>query len=280
MRLCVVLYRHILTSFTDVSEGTSLQAINSVMSNRSASGKRLRASALDPATTNAPVKRRRGVVASDATDAERIASPDAWGEMSVIGSGQPAVLGSMAPQHLRSEGRVFVLMPFPLSALFFQKGPSSLLSPLAILQAPCHAALSLNVHLQYHVMVMEFIGAINSRTRQICQSFPMTVIFRLMLRDLQPNSRTRIELSVCFVTSVSQKPAEDREGCITFAVYQASSRRAISQSFGALACGQNYPSSSRLACRHGSRLVFGITVVPSTDNCLERAGILNSGTFR
>jgi hypothetical protein len=129
--------------------------------------------------------------------------------MSVIGSGLPAVLGSMAPQHLRSECRVFILKPFPLSALFFQKGPSSLLSPLAILQAPCHAALSLNVRLQCHVTVMEFIGAINRRTRQICQSFPMTVIFKLMLRDLQPNSRTRIELSVCFVTSVSQKTGKD-----------------------------------------------------------------------
>jgi hypothetical protein len=131
------------------------------MSNRSVSGKRLRASALDPTTTNDPVKRRRGVVASDATDAERIASPDARSDMSVIGNGLPAVLGSMAPQHLRSECRVFILMPFPLSALFFQKGPSSLLSPLAILQAPCHAALSLNVRLRCHVTVMEFIGAIN-----------------------------------------------------------------------------------------------------------------------
>jgi hypothetical protein len=61
----------------------------------------------------------------------------------------------------------------------------------------------------------------------------MTVIFRLMLRDLQPNSRTRIELSVCFVTSVSQQPAEDREGCIAYAACQASSRQAISQSFSA-----------------------------------------------
>jgi hypothetical protein len=131
------------------------------MSNRSASGKRLRASALDPAMINAPVKRRRGIVASDATDAERIASPNARSEISIIGSGLPAVLGSMAPQHLRSECRVFVLMPFSLSALFFQKGPSSLLPLLAILQAPCHAALSLNVRLQCHVTVMEFIGAIN-----------------------------------------------------------------------------------------------------------------------
>jgi hypothetical protein len=98
---------------------------------------------------------------SDATDAERIASPDARSEMSVIGSGLPAVLGSMAPQHLCSECRVFVLMPFPLSSLFFQKGPSSLLSPLAILQASCHAALSLNVRLRCHVTVMEFIGVIN-----------------------------------------------------------------------------------------------------------------------
>ncbi|KAJ8595759.1 hypothetical protein M405DRAFT_806510 [Rhizopogon salebrosus TDB-379] len=71
------------------------------MSNRSASGKRLRASALDPAMINAPVKRRRGIVASDATDAERIASPNARSEISIIGSGLPAVLGSMAPQHLR-----------------------------------------------------------------------------------------------------------------------------------------------------------------------------------
>ncbi|KAJ8587662.1 hypothetical protein M405DRAFT_821178 [Rhizopogon salebrosus TDB-379] len=71
------------------------------MSNLSVPGKRLRASALDLATTHAPVKRRRGVVASDATDAERIASPDARSDMSVIGSGLPAVLGSMAPQHLR-----------------------------------------------------------------------------------------------------------------------------------------------------------------------------------
>jgi hypothetical protein len=63
--------------------------------------------------------------------------------------------------------------------------------------------------------------------------FPMTVIFRLMLRDLQPNSRTRIELSVCFITFVSQQPAEDREGCIGYAACQASSRRAISQSFSA-----------------------------------------------
>jgi hypothetical protein len=37
----------------------------------------------------------------------------------------------------------------------------------------------------------------------------MTVIFKLMLRDFQPNSRTRIELSVCFVTSVSQKTGKD-----------------------------------------------------------------------
>jgi hypothetical protein len=100
-------------------------------------------------------------VASDATDAERIAPLDARSEMSVIGSGLPAVLGFMAPQHLHSECRIFILKPFPLSALFFQKGPSSLLSPLAILQAPCHAVLSLNVRLQCHVTVMEFIGAIN-----------------------------------------------------------------------------------------------------------------------
>jgi hypothetical protein len=97
------------------------------MSNRSASGKRLRASALDPATTNATVKRRRGLVASNTADAECNSSPDARSEMSVIGSGLPAVLGFMAPQHLRSECRVFVLMPFQLSALFFQKGPLSLL---------------------------------------------------------------------------------------------------------------------------------------------------------
>ncbi|KAJ8595700.1 hypothetical protein M405DRAFT_878056 [Rhizopogon salebrosus TDB-379] len=76
-------------------------AINSSISNRSVSGKRLRASALDPATTNASVKRRRGVVASDATDTERIASPDARSEMSVIGNGLPTVLESMVPQHLR-----------------------------------------------------------------------------------------------------------------------------------------------------------------------------------
>jgi hypothetical protein len=86
---------------------------------------------------------------------------DARSEISVIGGGLPAVLGSMAPQHLRSECRVFVLMPFPLSALFFQNGPSSLLFLLAILQAPCRAAPSLNVRLQCHVTVMEFIGAIN-----------------------------------------------------------------------------------------------------------------------
>ncbi|KAJ8587536.1 hypothetical protein M405DRAFT_821453 [Rhizopogon salebrosus TDB-379] len=67
------------------------------MSNRSASGKRLRASTLDPAT----VKHRRGLVASNAADAECNASPDAQSETSVIGSGLPAVLGSMAPQHLR-----------------------------------------------------------------------------------------------------------------------------------------------------------------------------------
>jgi hypothetical protein len=110
----------------------------------------------------------------------------------------------------------------------------------------------------------------------------MTVTFRLMLRDLQPNSRTRIELSICFVTSVSQRPAEDREICIAYAACQASSHRVIrSLSVGlTLACGQNYPSSSRLACRYGSRLVFCITVVPSIDNCLERAEILNGGTFR
>jgi hypothetical protein len=47
--------------------------------------------------------------------------------MSVIGSGLPTVLGSMAPQHLRSECRVFILMLFLLSTLFFQKGPLSLL---------------------------------------------------------------------------------------------------------------------------------------------------------
>jgi hypothetical protein len=81
--------------------------------------------------------------------------------MSVIGSGLPAVLGSMAPQHLRSECRAFILKPFLLSALFFQREPSSLLSPLAILQAPCHAALSLNVRPQCHATVVEFIGAIN-----------------------------------------------------------------------------------------------------------------------
>ncbi|KAJ8580860.1 hypothetical protein M405DRAFT_938561 [Rhizopogon salebrosus TDB-379] len=73
-------------------------AINSSMSDCSASGKHLRASALDPAMTNAPIKCRRGVVASDA---ERIAPPDARSEISVIGSSLPAVLGSMAPQHLR-----------------------------------------------------------------------------------------------------------------------------------------------------------------------------------
>ncbi|KAJ8590792.1 hypothetical protein M405DRAFT_861081 [Rhizopogon salebrosus TDB-379] len=71
------------------------------MSNRSASGKRLRASALDPATTNPPTaKRRRGVLASNAIGAERIASPDAQGEMSVIGSGLHAVPGPMARRHL------------------------------------------------------------------------------------------------------------------------------------------------------------------------------------
>jgi hypothetical protein len=106
------------------------------MSNRSVSGKRLRASALDPATTNATVKRRRGLVASNAADAECNASPDARSEMSVIGSGLPAVLGSMAPQHLRSECRVFVLMPFLLSALFFQKGPLSLLLLTICLRFP------------------------------------------------------------------------------------------------------------------------------------------------
>jgi hypothetical protein len=99
------------------------------MSNRSASGKRLRASALDPATTNATVKRFRGLVASNTADAECNAPPDTRSEMSVIGSGLPVVLGSMAPQHLLSDSecRVFVLMPFLLSALFFQKGPLSLL---------------------------------------------------------------------------------------------------------------------------------------------------------
>jgi hypothetical protein len=106
------------------------------MSNRSASGKRLRASALDPATTNVTVKRRRGLVASNVADAECNASPDARSEMSVIGSGLPAVLGSMAPQHLRSECRVFVLMPFLLSALFFQKGPLSLLLLTICLRFP------------------------------------------------------------------------------------------------------------------------------------------------
>jgi hypothetical protein len=74
------------------------------MSNRSASGKRLRASALDPATTNPPsAKRRRGVPASNVIGAERIASPDAQSEMSVIGSGLHAVPGPMARQHLLSE---------------------------------------------------------------------------------------------------------------------------------------------------------------------------------
>jgi hypothetical protein len=74
------------------------------MSNRSASGKRLRASSLNPATTNAPTaKRRRGVAASNAIGAERIASLDAQGEMSVIGSGLPAVPGPMARQYLLSE---------------------------------------------------------------------------------------------------------------------------------------------------------------------------------
>ncbi|KAJ8586855.1 hypothetical protein M405DRAFT_822653, partial [Rhizopogon salebrosus TDB-379] len=74
------------------------------MSNRSASGKRLRASALDPATTNAPTaKRHRGVVASNAIGAEHIASPDAQCEMSVIGSGLPAVPEPMARQHLLSD---------------------------------------------------------------------------------------------------------------------------------------------------------------------------------
>jgi hypothetical protein len=78
--------------------------VYSSMSNRSASGKRLRASALDPATINAPTaKRRRGVAASNAIGAERIASPDVQGEMSVIGSGLPAVPGPMARQHLLSE---------------------------------------------------------------------------------------------------------------------------------------------------------------------------------
>jgi hypothetical protein len=44
---------------------------------------------------NAPVKRRQGIVASDATDAERIASPNARSEISIIGSGLPAVLASI-----------------------------------------------------------------------------------------------------------------------------------------------------------------------------------------
>ncbi|KAJ8589748.1 hypothetical protein M405DRAFT_817476 [Rhizopogon salebrosus TDB-379] len=102
------------------------------MSNPSVSGKHLRASAIDPATTNAPVKRRRGVVASYATDAERIASPDARSDMSVIGSGPSAVLGSMALRHLRSECR-FTLpagdsaSPMPCSA-FADRAPAM----------PCH----------------------------------------------------------------------------------------------------------------------------------------------
>jgi hypothetical protein len=78
--------------------------IYSSMSNRSASGKRLRASALDPATTNPPTaKCRRGVPASNAIGAECIASLDAQGEMSVIGSGLHAIPGPMARRHLLSE---------------------------------------------------------------------------------------------------------------------------------------------------------------------------------
>jgi hypothetical protein len=81
------------------------------------------------------------------------------------------------------------------------------------------------------------------------------------------------------------QPVEDREGCIAYAARQASLRRAISQALSASwadtrFCGKNYPSSSRLACGHESRLVLGITVVLTTDNCLERARILNGGTFQ
>jgi hypothetical protein len=74
------------------------------MSNRSASGKRLHAGALYPATTNAPTaKRRRGVAASSAIGAERIVSLDAQGEMSVVGSGLHAFPGPMARRHFLSE---------------------------------------------------------------------------------------------------------------------------------------------------------------------------------
>jgi hypothetical protein len=74
------------------------------MFNHSASGKRLRAGALYPATTNAPTaKHHRGVAASSAIGAERIALLDAQGEMSVISSGLHAVPGPMAWRHFLSE---------------------------------------------------------------------------------------------------------------------------------------------------------------------------------
>ncbi|KAJ8596086.1 hypothetical protein M405DRAFT_805946 [Rhizopogon salebrosus TDB-379] len=98
------------------------------MSNRSVSGKRLHASALDPTTTNDPVKHCRGVVASDPTDAERIASPGARSDMSVIGSGLPAALGFARP--FLSKGTIeFTLpagdsaSPMPCSA-FAERAPA------------------------------------------------------------------------------------------------------------------------------------------------------------